>query len=133
MITHIRGISIFFSALAQSLTSEAKKSSLDYAASWAPALQQALDTLYRYTRARPPSRTLIDPLHAFISTLSSYGDIAKAVKKASDAADNTANIQAKAGRSAYVGQQHLNGVVDPGALGIKVILEALLTVSTSGH
>jgi dihydroxyacetone kinase len=41
------------------------------------------------------------------------------------AAEETARIEAKAGRSAYVEEKHLMGVADPGAWGVKLILEAI--------
>lgn len=91
---------------------------------WASALEYALDRLFSYTRARPPSRTLVDPLAAFVQTFSS-SDFSNAVKAAAAAAENTRNLDAKAGRSAYVESDLLKKekVADPGAWGVKVILE----------
>lgn len=81
--------------------------------------------MYTYTRARPPSRTLIDPLTAFVDALP--GGFEGAVKAVQDAAEKTKDIEAKAGRSAYVGGEWLKEqkVPDPGAWGVKVIIEAL--------
>lgn len=96
---------------------------------WGDALVAAKDKLYTYTRARPPSRTLVDPLVAFIEALA--GDpkqnFARAVKAAADAAEATKNMEAKAGRSAYVEGSRLKEeqIPDPGAWGIKTILENL--------
>lgn len=54
--------SIFFNALAGAFyQSESKTAS---SAVWAKCLESALNQLYNYTRARPPSRTLVDPLGA---------------------------------------------------------------------
>ena len=94
---------------------------------WSKALNHAVDRLFSYTRARPPSRTLVDPLAAFVKTLSS-SDFSTAVKAAGDAAEATKNLEAKAGRSAYVESDLLKKekVADPGAWGVKVILENLL-------
>jgi dihydroxyacetone kinase len=92
---------------------------------WCTALEAALARLYTYTRARPPSRTLVDPLAAFIGALpSGFGEAVKAV---GDAAEGTKDIDAKAGRSAYVDSTKLKAerVADPGAWGVKVVLEAL--------
>lgn len=65
--------------------------------------QLALNTLYRYTRARPPSRTLVDPLAAFIIT---YGadpsNFLAAVDAANEAAESTRSLEATAGRAACV-------------------------------
>ena len=78
------------------------------------------------TRARPPSRTLVDPLAAFTATLAK-GSFADAIKAAHEAADNTRHINATAGRGAYVDQEKLGSsdVPDPGAWGVWVILNAL--------
>lgn len=50
-----------------------------------------------------------------------------AVKAVQDAAERTRDIEAKAGRSAYVEGDWLKEqkVPDPGAWGVKVIIEAL--------
>ena len=120
--------SIFFSALAQGLQSNAADGiSTVNASLWSKALTAALERLYTYTRARPPSRTLVDPLEAFIQTLSSSpnAEFAPAVKAAGDAALKTRDLTAKAGRSAYVEGDRLREerVPDPGAWGVKAILE----------
>ncbi len=49
------------------------------------------------------------------------------VKDASDAAEYTKNVKAKAGRSAYVDSSLLTKeqVPDPGAWGVRTILQAL--------
>ena len=95
---------------------------------WTESLTSALDKLYTYTRARPPSRTLVDPLDAFVKTLSSQKNLSIAVKAAADAALNTRDLEAKAGRSAYVEGDRLKNerIPDPGAWGVKTILQALL-------
>ena len=88
--------------------------------------------MYTYTRARPPSRTLVDPLQAFIETLakSPSTGFSSAVQAAGDAALATRDLTAKAGRSAYVEGDRLRQekVPDPGAWGVKVIVEGLLGV-----
>jgi dihydroxyacetone kinase len=82
-----------------------------------------------YTRARPPSRTLVDPLDAFVTAFSTNpNDIRAAVDAAAAAAEHTRDVEAKAGRSAYVESDLLKRerVPDPGAWGVKIILEALV-------
>ncbi|KAN0088501.1 Dak1 domain containing protein [Tylopilus felleus] len=115
--------SIFFSSLAQALA----RSSATVATTevWSGALKSALTRLYTYTRARPPSRTLVDPLTAFVDALPAGFE--GAVKTAQDAAESTRDIEAKAGRSAYVEGEWLKEkkVPDPGAWGVKVIVEAI--------
>ncbi|KAJ7574397.1 dihydroxyacetone kinase [Mycena floridula] len=117
--------SIFFSALAQALQSQSGDALTPEL--WTEALVASLAKLYTYTRARPPSRTLVDPLAAFVGTLSKGSGFVKAVQAASEAAENTKKIQAKAGRSAYVEGDRLKeqNVADPGAWGVKLILENL--------
>lgn len=123
--------SIFFSGLAQGLQQDASKPLTPTL--WAIATSIALKKLYSYTRARPPSRTLVDPLDAFVKVLGTDEnpttiEFAGAVKAAADAALNTRDLEAKAGRSAYVEGDRLRTerVADPGAWGVKTILEALL-------
>lgn len=125
--------SIFFSALAQGLQSAAAAGKTDVVTQevWAQALASALRNLYTYTRARPPSRTLVDPLAAFVDALSSNpNDLRAAVAHAAEAAENTRDVEAKAGRSAYVEGDRLKSerVPDPGAWGVKVLLEAIVSV-----
>jgi len=121
--------SIFFSALAQGLQASASKNGDVTAQVWGQALNSALTKLYTYTRARPPSRTLVDPLSAFVETFLSSGyNFPTARKAAGDAAVATKDLEAKAGRSAYVEGDRLKKeqVPDPGAWGVKTILEALV-------
>ncbi|KAJ7083325.1 dihydroxyacetone kinase [Mycena belliarum] len=118
--------SIFFSALAQGLQAAAGgKPATASPELWGEALVAARTKLYTYTRARPPSRTLVDPLAAFVDAYS--GGLAGAVKAATAAAEHTRDVDAKAGRSAYVDAEVLSRekVPDPGAWGVKTILEAL--------
>lgn len=118
--------SIFFSALAQGIQECGKGGEMTHER-WSQALVVARDKLYTYTRARPPSRTLVDPLAAFIHAYNSQGDYPASVKAAADAAEMTMDLDAKAGRSAYVDNAKLKRkrIPDPGAWGVKVILENL--------
>lgn len=120
--------SIFFSALGQGLADATKAFPGNEVNSevWVKALKFALDSLYGYTRARPPSRTLIDPLAAFVTSINAGDDVARAVDFAATATEQTAQIEAKAGRSAYVENKHLKGILDPGAVGVRCILQALI-------
>ena len=121
---------IFFSALAQGLQARHSESQTITPEIWSSALSFALEKLYTYTRARPPSRTLVDPLAAFIETLARNkgSNTGEAVKAAADAALKTRDLEAKAGRSAYVEGDRLKQerIPDPGAWGVKVVLENLL-------
>ncbi|GAA5991175.1 hypothetical protein JCM5350_001937, partial [Sporobolomyces pararoseus] len=98
---------------------------------WSRGLELALNTLYQYTRARPPSRTLIDPLSSFILTLSSSPSDPKTLLSAFDAAkeaaEATRDLDAKAGRAAYVDQDKIReaAVPDAGAWGVWKLLEGV--------
>jgi dihydroxyacetone kinase len=119
---------IFFSGLAQGLQARLTNDGSTIAPSdWAYAAQFAINRFYNYTRARPPSRTLVDPLAAFVARITAGEDFSKAVKAAGEAAHATKDIEAKAGRSAYVegGRLKEQQIPDPGAWGVKVILESL--------
>ncbi|CAG8684170.1 668_t:CDS:2, partial [Acaulospora colombiana] len=80
----------------------------------ATTLSKALDRLYNYTRARPPSRTLVDPLGAFVVALKEGRGWKEAHLQAANAAEATKNLPAKAGRAAYVPQDSLIDNYDPG-------------------
>ncbi|TFK51620.1 dihydroxyacetone kinase [Heliocybe sulcata] len=120
--------SIYFSALAQALQAHGEGKGQVGEGVWKESVKEALEKLYTYTRARPPSRTLVDPLAAFSDALASGENFVGAVKKAAAAADKTRDVEAKAGRSAYVEGDRLKQekVPDPGAWGVKAILEGLL-------
>ncbi|KAF4570084.1 Dihydroxyacetone kinase 2 [Pleurotus pulmonarius] len=122
--------SIFFSALAQGLQSNLPGGHT-VAKAWSVSLSSALEKLYTYTRARPPSRTLVDPLAAFIDMLAKEegGKLPEAIQAGSASAERTRELEAKAGRSAYVEGARLKDqkVPDPGAWGVKVILENLIS------
>lgn len=94
-----------------------------------PALLQSFNDDVRLsfpdTRARPPSRTLMDPLTAFVHELPQ--GLQAGVRAAKAAADATKEMTAKAGRAVYVDQKQLaeSGTPDPGAWGVAVIVEAV--------
>lgn len=113
---------IYFASLSQSLRSSQSAASVTWK-DWSTALGAALTRLYHYTRARPPSRTLIDPLAAFTEAfLVREANFKAAVEAAVEAAEKTKDLDAMAGRSAYVEGDRLKAenVADPGAWGVKV-------------
>ncbi|KAK9233983.1 Dak1 domain-containing protein [Lipomyces kononenkoae] len=124
---------IFLSALAQALGNNTESSELDVG-TLSRSLMFALDTLYRYTRARPGDRTLIDSLAPFVATLVETSDLCKAVAASRSGFENTRKLQAKFGRASYVSDSAITnfddegGLPDPGALGVVVILEGFLSV-----
>ncbi|KAG8918917.1 Dihydroxyacetone kinase 2, partial [Tulasnella sp. 417] len=119
---------IFLSALAKGLKDVTASSSAADLSVWAKTSACALITLQKYTRARPPSRTLIDPLTAFVEALPN--GLLGAVDAAKRAAEETKKLPAKAGRAAYVNQDDLAkaNVPDPGAFGVAVIVAGLAGV-----
>lgn len=72
----------------------------------------------------------MDPLEAFVQRLgaSQGADLKGAVEQAAAAALKTRDLEAKAGRSAYVEGDILRNerVPDPGAWGVKAILEGFV-------
>ncbi|MBW0486208.1 hypothetical protein O181_025923 [Austropuccinia psidii MF-1] len=119
--------SIFFNSLAVGV-SKNKTSSVIGASTWAKAVDHALNTLLKYTRARPPSRTMIDPLSAFVLTFSLTPDeFDKAIEEAKAAAEATMYLEAQAGRASYVNKEKVKNseVPDAGAWGVWKILEGI--------
>ncbi|KAI9631205.1 hypothetical protein KEM48_013134 [Puccinia striiformis f. sp. tritici PST-130] len=119
--------SIYFNALAVGIGKTKNSKTIDSQA-WANALDFALNTLYKYTRARSPSRTLIDPLSAFVLTFTlTPSEFDKAIEAAKESAENTIYLDAKAGRASYVDRQKLQDsqVPDAGAWGVWKLLEAI--------
>lgn len=121
---------IALSGLSKGLVEAAKDKESEVATAevWARGLELALNTLYRYTRARPPSRTLVDPLSSFILTFASDPSrLSHAIKAAQEAAEATRDLAAKAGRAAYVDQEKIReaSVPDAGAWGVWKLLEGM--------
>jgi dihydroxyacetone kinase len=121
--------SITFNALAAGVAKQDIDDEACTAKTWSIALSHAVESLYKYTNARPPSRTLVDPLDAFTKTFagSEGSALDKAIADAHAAAEKTKDLVAKAGRAAYVGQDALKDrqVPDPGAWGVVKILEGI--------
>ncbi|GAA5872299.1 hypothetical protein JCM3774_003337 [Rhodotorula dairenensis] len=121
---------IALSGLSQGLVEAARDQGSEVATAkvWARGLELALNTLYRYTRARPPSRTLVDPLSSFILTFASDPTkLTHAIKAAQEAAEATRDLDAKAGRAAYVDQDKIReaSVPDAGAWGVWKLLDGM--------
>lgn len=123
--------SIWLNGVAAGLVAAAKEKGTHEASRpvIALALQKALATLFTYTPARAPSRTLVDPLQAFTDAFgqSEGADFDGAVRAAFEAAEKTKDLVAKAGRAAYVGREELQKaqVPDPGAWGVVKLLEGI--------
>ena len=124
--------SIYLSALAQGLQAALRSNSGDPGRQqYASAATFALERLYTYTRARPPSRTLVDPLAAFVEALRNPDTrLDQVVEAAHRAAEKTKSLPARAGRAAYVNPEAVKGTCDPGAWGIKCLVQGLLDQSS---
>lgn len=89
----------------------------------AHAMEIALDTLFKYTKARKGSSTLIDALEPFVREFAASNDFSKAVKAADEGAKSTGTFSAKFGRASYVGDS--SSVEDPGAVGFVEFLKGI--------
>lgn len=108
-------LAIFFSAASQAASG---------GASWQNSLSAGLAKMMAYGGAKPGDRTMIDAIAPALQALpQGLGEAAKAARAGADA---TARMQsARAGRSTYVSSSHLEGVPDPGAEAIALLLEGL--------
>lgn len=109
---------IFLTALAASLASES---------SVPAALKGALGQLLKYTRARLGDRTMMDALIPFVDVLAAEGSgaVDKALEAAGKGVDGTKKMEAKLGRSTYLDESATQGVPDPGAYGLFVLLKGM--------
>jgi dihydroxyacetone kinase len=105
-------------------------------AAWASAFQAASDGVRDVGGAEPGDRTMVDALvpaaEAFAVTAADGGGVAlaAAADAAAAGANATANIQARLGRSSYLGDRVL-GRPDPGAQAVALWLSALTAVFPS--
>jgi len=127
---HMGGSSgVFYSLLLTSGTVHLRNDSA--ARAWAKAWEAGVQAIMRYGGAEPGDRTMLDALHPAGSTLTSQlasgTDPIEALKKAVEAAEygaqSTSIMAARAGRSSYVSEKHLNSP-DPGALAVAIWFRA---------
>jgi hypothetical protein len=109
---------IFLSSLSQELS---------HALSLPAALKGALNHLLKYTRARLGDRTCLDCLIPFIETLLEEGDSKKALREAEKGVEGTKKLEAKLGRSSYLDESATRGIPDPGAYGLLMLLEGMVS------
>ena len=88
-------------------------------------MKAALDQFFNYTNARVGDRTMMDALIPFISTFVDSGDVKQALDKAKEGVESTKTMQAKLGRSTYLDDSATQGVPDPGAYGLYVLLNGM--------
>ncbi len=94
-------------------------------ASVADALQAGAEAVQRYGGAAEGDRTMLDAFLPAVRALQDGGTGAAADAARSGADATGAMERARAGRAAYVGGEHLRGVVDPGAEAVAVAFAAL--------
>ena len=93
--------------------------------SWPRAWQAGLQRMQEYGGAFVGDRTMIDALYPALLILEADG-LARAAQAARLGATSTADMHlARAGRSASVPAENLQGVVDPGAEAVALVFEAL--------
>ncbi|AWN14928.1 dihydroxyacetone kinase subunit DhaK [Salinisphaera sp. LB1] len=90
------------------------------------ALAAGIGRMQDYGSARPGDRTMLDALVPAAQALADGGSLGDAAQAARAGADATADMgHAGAGRAAYVRDEALTGVVDPGAEAVARVFEAL--------
>ncbi|MCU6249214.1 dihydroxyacetone kinase subunit DhaK [Enterobacter cloacae] len=110
-------MSIFFTAAGQKLHD---------GQSLADALLSGLAQMKQYGGADLGDRTLIDALQPALETLQK-NDLQAAAQAAQQSAEATARMgKAGAGRSSYVNKENLDGVMDPGAVAVAEVFQAMV-------
>ena len=112
-------LSIFFTATSKAMTATGNLPE---------ALLAGLDRVVFYGGAKTGDRTMIDALEPALRALAANGagDAAQAARAGANS--TSAMTKAKAGRASYVGEQHLDGVVDPGAAAVAGAFETVAIV-----
>ncbi|OLO08176.1 glycerol kinase [Salinicola sp. MH3R3-1] len=100
--------------------------SLDRSGELANALAAGVEKMQAYGGAGLGDRTMLDALIPAIESLQRGESLTQAAQAARDGAQATAALtRANAGRSAYVPESALKGIVDPGAEAVARVFEAL--------
>jgi dihydroxyacetone kinase len=117
---------IFLNALAYGLSQNSPSSPQPATIeTWAKALGVSLQSLSKYTPAKPGDRTMMDALHPYVETLLKSGDVHSATDAAEKGAKGTKGMKASLGRTVYVGGAGFEEVPDPGAHGLAEFLLGL--------
>ncbi len=119
--------SIFLTGLIQGIQKTNKDHDQITTSELSKSLEIGLETLYKYTLAKPGDRTLIDSLEPFVKEFSKSRDFSKAVLKSGEGVEKTKQQKAKFGRASYVNDDILTEEVipDPGAYGLHIFLEGV--------
>lgn len=117
---------IFLNALAYGLRQQGASGGKQITPNeWAKALKSAMESLAKYTPAKPGDRTLVDALAPFVEQLQATGDLQKAAQAADEGCKKTMGMKASLGRTVYVGGSGFEEVPDPGAYGLAEFLSGL--------
>jgi dihydroxyacetone kinase len=93
---------------------------------WPAALAEGAAKIREYGGAQVGHRTMLDAMVPAIDVLVAGGDLRAAADAARAGAEHTANLgRAAAGRAAYLPEDSLVGVPDPGAVAIAAMFEAV--------
>lgn len=68
---------------------------------------------------------MMDALIPFVNALVETGNVEKAMDKAKEGVEGTKKMEAKLGRSSYLDESATQGVPDPGAYGLLVLLSGM--------
>ncbi|WP_136068292.1 dihydroxyacetone kinase subunit DhaK [Modicisalibacter radicis] len=113
-----------------SILATASGAALGQGRAWGEALGDAVERMQHYGGARPGDRTMIDALIPASDALEAGQAMADAARAARQGAEATAGMkQAGAGRSAYVPEDALDGVTDPGAEAVALAFAALADIN----
>ena len=94
---------------------------------WHKALAAATQAITDLGGAKPGDRTMLDALHP--ASLASGGTLQAVAQAARDGADQTAAMQARAGRASYLGDR-ASGIPDGGAVAVAIWIEAIVQAHT---
>ena len=89
------------------------------------ALLNGLNKVCEALASKPGDRTIIDALHPAVECLKNAATINEAAIAARAGAMNTSSMKANVGRAAYVPDDAIRGLVDPGAEAAAIVFEAL--------
>ena len=98
--------------------------SLSAGSSFGEALEAGVDAIEFYGGARQGSRTMIDALRPAAAAWKAGKTLQEVAAAAREGADATKTMTASAGRANWVGKDSYDGVPDPGAAAVALVLEA---------
>ena len=91
---------------------------------WVQALTGSLESLGKYTPAKPGDRTLVDALAPFVASMKN--GVREALQAAKKGGEATMGMQPALGRAAYIGGDEWKKCPDPGAFGLVKFLEGFV-------